>query len=59
MYRRPDGLYEKVLTIDGERIPFRGKSERAVMQKIASFQGRKAKGILFAEAAEETVSTAF
>ena len=39
MYQRPDGLYEKILTVKGKRVTFRGKSEREVMQKIAAYTG--------------------
>ena len=54
MYKRPDGLYEKVLTIDGVRLPpFRGKTEKAVMQKILEYTGKVQKGRLFSEVAEE------
>ncbi|WP_368234186.1 tyrosine-type recombinase/integrase [Anaerotruncus rubiinfantis] len=53
MYRRPDGLYEKVLTIDGKRVPFRAKTEKEVNRKIAEFQGIKERGPLFKEVAEE------
>lgn len=53
MYRRPDGLYEKVLTIDGKRVYFRAKTEREVERKIVEFQGVKERGPLFREVADE------
>lgn len=53
LYRRPDGLYEKKLTINGKRIAFRAKTEREVMQKIAAYQQRAERGVTFAEAAAE------
>lgn len=53
MYQRPDGLYEKKITIDGKRIAFRGKSEREVMQKIAAFTDKKSKGRTFKEVSDE------
>lgn len=53
MYQRPDGLYEKKITINGKRIAFRGKSEREVMQKIAAHQQREKDGALFDETAAE------
>lgn len=53
MYQRPDGLYEKKITIDGKRIAFRGRSEREVMQKIAAHQRREKDGALFDETAAE------
>ncbi len=51
MYQRPDGLYEKKITIDGKRIAFRGKSEREVMQKIAAYREREETGVTFDAAA--------
>ena len=53
MYRRPDGLFEKKLTIGGKRVAFRAKTEREIMQKIAAFQQREENGVTFAEAAAE------
>lgn len=53
MYRRPDGLYEKVLTIDGKRVYFRAKTEREVERKIVEFQGVKERGPLFQEIADQ------
>ena len=32
MYQRPDGLFEKKITINGKRVAFRAHSERVVMQ---------------------------
>lgn len=53
MYRRPDGLYERILVIDGKRIAFRAKTEREVERKIIAFQGVQERGPLFSEVAEE------
>ena len=53
MYRRKNGLYEKVITLDGKRISFYGKTEREVEQKIIQFKGVKEKGPLFKEVAEK------
>lgn len=53
MYKRPDGLYEKKITIDGKRVVFRAKTQREVMQKIAAYQERAASGPTFAEVAGE------
>ena len=39
MYQRSDGLYEKMLVINGKRKVFRAKTEKEVMQKIAAFKG--------------------
>lgn len=52
MYRRPDGLYEKSLTINGKRKVFRGKTEREINQKIANFKEDIATGPLFKDVAE-------
>lgn len=41
-YCRPDGLYEKSLTINGKRKVFRGKSEREINQKIANYKDYQA-----------------
>ena len=30
IYQRPDGLYEKKVTINGKRVAFRGKTEREI-----------------------------
>lgn len=53
MYRRPDGLFEKKLTIGGKRVVFRAGSEREVMQKIAAYQERAERGPTFEEVAAE------
>lgn len=53
MYRRPDGLYEKIMTIEGKRIPFRAKTEKAVHKKIAEYKGKQETGRLFREAADD------
>lgn len=36
-YRRPDGLYEKIVIIDGKRKAFRGKTEKEVTQKMLEY----------------------
>lgn len=53
MYQRPDGLYEKILVINGKRVAFRARSEREVMQKIALYQGQQEKGPSFSQMADE------
>lgn len=53
MYRRPDGLYEKILTVNGKRKAFRGQSEKEVMQKILSFNHQSEVGPTFEEVAKE------
>jgi len=52
LYRRPDGLYEKVLTIDGKRVAFRAKKEKDVFLKIAAYEEKREKGLTFREVAE-------
>lgn len=52
MYRRPDGLYEKIITVDGKRIAFRAKTEKAVSHKILEYHGRIEQGRTFQELAE-------
>jgi hypothetical protein len=53
MYQRPDGLYEKGMTINGKRIRFRGKTEREVLQKIAAYEEKQENGLTFEEIAEQ------
>ncbi|MGI5905219.1 MAG: tyrosine-type recombinase/integrase [Candidatus Pararuminococcus gallinarum] len=53
MYQRPDGLFEKIITIDGKRVTFRGHSESEVNRKIMQYQEVKEKGRPFCEIAEE------
>ena len=53
MYKRPDGLYEKMLIINGKRKAFRGKSEAEVFRKIAAYRGEVEKGRAFKVVAEE------
>ncbi len=38
LYRRPDGLYEKIMIINGKRKAFRGKTEKEVQKKILDYQ---------------------
>ena len=51
LYQRPDGLYEKGLTINGKRVRFRGRSEKEIMQKIAAYQEKEDRGSLFSDIA--------
>ncbi len=53
MYQRPDGLYEKILTINHKRIAFRGKSEREVNRKILEYHEAEERGPLFSDVAWE------
>ena len=41
IYQRPDGLYEKKVTINGKRVAFRGKTEREIVQKMVAYQQTK------------------
>ena len=54
MYRRPDGLYEKILVINGRRVAFRAKSTREVLRKIAAYREKEDTGPTF-----ETVADAW
>lgn len=53
LYKRPDGLYEKGITINGKRVRFRGKTEKEILLKIAAYQEKEDKGPLFSEVAEQ------
>lgn len=53
MYQRPDGLFEKILTIDGKRKAFRGKTEAAVIQQIAAYQSKAEAGASFGDVADD------
>lgn len=52
MYQRPDGLFEKIITIDGKRIAFRGKTESEVNRKIVEYGEKKENGPFFPEVAD-------
>lgn len=52
MYRRPDGLYEKSVIINGKRKVFRGKSEKAVEKKMIEYQSEIDAGPYFCDVAE-------
>lgn len=54
MYQRPDGLYEKKITVNGKRLPpFRGRSEQEVYRKILEYRGKVERGRLFSTIADE------
>ena len=57
LYRRPDGLYEKIMMIDGKRVAFRAKKEADVFKKIREYESTRTHeeehGALFTEIAEE------
>lgn len=52
-YRRPDGLYETIKTVNGKRVAFRGRTVREVDQKILDYKEAQAKGRLFPVVADE------
>ena len=41
MYKRKDGLFEAVRTYSGQRVYFRGKTQREVFRKIEEYEERK------------------
>lgn len=53
MYQRPDGLYEKIVVVNGKRVPFRGKTENEVYKKMAEYSGEAERGIKFVVVAEK------
>lgn len=53
MYRRSDGLFEKIVTVDGKRIYFHGKTEKEVERKILEYNERRETGEPFSAVAEE------
>lgn len=53
LYRRPDGLYEKIININGKRKAFRGKTEKEVFKKIAEYDINQESGPLFSELVDE------
>ena len=53
MKKRPDGRYQKVITINGKKKAFYGKTIAEVNQKILSYKEEQRKGRLFSTVAEE------
>lgn len=53
MYQRPDGLFEKVVTINKKQLHFRGKTEAEVTKKIVEYTGSREKGRLFTDIASD------
>ena len=51
--KRPDGLLQRQVTINGKRKVFYGKSERELNRKIADYREEKQRGRLFNEVADE------
>lgn len=52
-YKRPDGLFEAIRTVNGKRKAFRGKTCREVDKKILEYQRELELGRLFPEIADE------
>ena len=52
-YRRPDGLYESIRTINGKRVAFRGKTCREVDRKILEYHQEAERGRTFPVIADE------
>lgn len=52
MYRRPDGLYEKIIIINGKRKAFRAKTEKEVTRKIVEYSVQQEQGPLYSELVE-------
>lgn len=50
--RRADGLYEKVVTVQGKRHHFYGKTQKEAIQKAYNFTEDKAQGVTFGEMAD-------
>lgn len=51
-YLRPDGLYEKGMTINGKRVRFRGQDPKEVLYKISQYKEKEANGPTFTEIAD-------
>ena len=52
-YKRPDGLFESIRTINGKRVAFRGKSCREVDRKILDYREEVEKGWTFQKASDQ------
>lgn len=52
MYKRKDGLFEAVRTYSGQRVYFRGKSQREVFRKIEEYEARKEESPSFESVAD-------
>ena len=53
MYKRPNGLYEKVYTIDGKKVHFYGKTEREILEKYRNYQTKKTEEETFTSVADK------
>lgn len=52
MKKRADGRYEQVITINGKRKTFYGKTQREINRKIYEYKGEAEKGVLFGTVAD-------
>jgi len=52
-YVRPDGLHEAIRIINGKRVPFRGRTDSEVEQKMIAYKEKEERGPLFSEVAEQ------
>lgn len=52
-YKRPDGLYEAIRTINGKRVAFRGKTCREVDRKMLAYQEKEEIGKTVKELTKE------
>lgn len=53
MKKRPDGRYQKIITINGKKKAFYGKTIAEVNKKILAYEEEQSKGKLFSVVAEE------
>ncbi len=53
MTRRKDGIWQEVLTVNGRKKYFYGKTKSAVLQKIREFEEERSRGVLFEKVANE------
>ena len=53
-YVRPDGLHESIITVNGKRKAFRGKTDREVWNKIKAYraEAEKPKTVPFSDVVE-------
>lgn len=52
-YLRPDGIYEKIMVLNGKRVAFRSKDPDKIYEKIALYKESVEKGRAFGEVADE------
>ena len=49
MKKRPDGRYQKIITINGKKKAFYGKTIAEVNKKILAYEEEQSKGKLFSQ----------